>query len=674
MRRFCYFFFFLLSLFFVVQNILGQDLPEKWKKWLNEEVIYIITPKEKEVFLTLKSEREREAFETAFWLQRDPTPGTPANEFKEEHYRRLRYADEFLGRGSSQPGWKTDRGKIYIILGKPVDVQRFYESAYNLVPCELWNYQGDTSLGLPPFFYIIFYQDAGSSEYKLYSPSFDGPQRLLEHTQQATNYSRNQAYQQIKGASPELAEASLTYIPGTGEDSTSSISSLSSDLLISQIQNLPVKRGQKEWAEAFARAKEIITEDYSVNYVPCNSVLFVHQENQKNYVHAIIEPNQLSMSHYEQKDIAPVKLNVVVSDSSGNIIHQEEKNVPIEVSHKDFEKIQRRISAIGDVIPIVEGNFSIRLLLRNLESKEFSSLDEKVSSPTPGKPSLSPLLLLYGEKEVPHAADTIPFLLSGHQLYPNSQKVYTTNEALIFYSEIYNPSAELNACTFSFTISQDEKILTTQRESVQNQAYFLERFPLKGFKAGYYELRVSVVNTNGKEILSSGSEFAVVPLTVIPRPWNFNRIYPPLDHPYFSIIRATEYLGLGQNDMVIKELEKFYSPSNPQKDIALRLANAYFNKRDFPKVVTILDPLKEVQDLEIDKLLGRAYLETLNYAKAVEFFTKALAAGGEIVEILNMLGYSCFKNGDLENARKYLARSLRVNPDQPEIKRLIEKI
>jgi GWxTD domain-containing protein len=187
----------------------GPPLPYKWKKWLDEEVVYIITPKEREVFLSLTSDHEREIFEKGFWLQRDPTPGTPANETKVEHYRRLQYAEDVLGRGSSRPGWKTDRGRIYIILGQPVDVQSFDETASNLVPCELWHYQGETSLGLPPFFYIIFYKEDSSSDYKLYSPSFDGPQRLIQSGLES-DLSRNNAYQKIQDASAELAEASLS--------------------------------------------------------------------------------------------------------------------------------------------------------------------------------------------------------------------------------------------------------------------------------------------------------------------------------------------------------------------------------------------------------------------------------------------------------------------------------
>ncbi|NOR11672.1 MAG: GWxTD domain-containing protein, partial [Candidatus Aminicenantes bacterium] len=94
-----------------------EELPPRFKIWLEEEVGYIISPREKEVFQKLQSDREREFFMEAFWKQRDPTPGTPENEFKTEHYRRIQYANHTYGRSTVKPGWKTDRGRIYIILG-----------------------------------------------------------------------------------------------------------------------------------------------------------------------------------------------------------------------------------------------------------------------------------------------------------------------------------------------------------------------------------------------------------------------------------------------------------------------------------------------------------------------------------------------------------------------------
>lgn len=673
MRKIPYFLLAFIALTAFPMEDLKQDLQYKWKRWLEEEVAYIITQKEKEIFLSLKSEKERGTFEKAFWLQRDPTFGTQINEYKEEHYERLKHVQEFYSRGSIKPGWKTDRGRIYIILGEPVDIQRFYETARHLVPSELWLYNGDTSLGLPPFFYIIFYQDESSGEYRLYSPSFDGPQRLIRRTFQR-DFNRYDAYQQIKEVSAELAEASLSLIPGAGEDPSTQTPSLTSDIFLSSIESTPKKKIQSEWAEAFSRNKEIVTTDYSINYVPSDYILFIHQENKKNYLHAIIEPHRLSMNQYEHKVYAPLKINIKISDLSGKTIHQEEKSIEVEINEDDFKKIERRIPAVGDIIPLVEGNFTINFLMRNTASKEFSSLEEVVSSPSSGMPSLSPILFLYDEKKVPKRLETIPFLIRKHQLYPNSQKIYTKGDYLIIFFEIYYPSLEFENYTLNITTSQDEKVLASYAEQIKDQAYFLKRFPLRDYKAGYYKVQVSVADDTGNEILAEKDEFKISPLATIPRPWNYNKIYPHLNHPYFSIIRAYQYLGCSKNDSVIQEIKNFYVETNHNKEIAVLLARAYFKKGNYLKVIEILDPLRDIQDLYIFRLLGKSYFQIKNYESATEYFKKALIAGGEIIEILNFLGYCYFTTNKPKEALKYFERSLKLNPNQPNIRKVVKKI
>src|SRR2546425_6090687 len=94
-----------------------KELDSQYKKWLNEEVGYILTDEERSAFLRLSNNEEREQFIEQFWLRRDPTPDTVENEFKEEHYRRIAYANERFASGI--PGWKTDRGRIYITFGPP---------------------------------------------------------------------------------------------------------------------------------------------------------------------------------------------------------------------------------------------------------------------------------------------------------------------------------------------------------------------------------------------------------------------------------------------------------------------------------------------------------------------------------------------------------------------------
>ncbi len=100
------------------QKALRQELKGPYKTWLNEEVPYIITDEERKAFMSLSNDEEREAFIENFWLRRNPNPDSPENEFREEHYRRIAYANEHFAAG--KPGWKTDRGRIYIMWG-PAD-------------------------------------------------------------------------------------------------------------------------------------------------------------------------------------------------------------------------------------------------------------------------------------------------------------------------------------------------------------------------------------------------------------------------------------------------------------------------------------------------------------------------------------------------------------------------
>src|ERR1700692_5090143 len=94
------------------------ELSKTYKKWLNEDVVWIITDEERAAFKQLSNDEERDNFIEAFWQRRDPTPDTEENEYKEEHYRRIAYANEHFAAGI--PGWKSDRGRIYIMYG-PAD-------------------------------------------------------------------------------------------------------------------------------------------------------------------------------------------------------------------------------------------------------------------------------------------------------------------------------------------------------------------------------------------------------------------------------------------------------------------------------------------------------------------------------------------------------------------------
>jgi GWxTD domain-containing protein len=151
-----------------------KDLEPVYRQWLQEEVVYIITDKEREIFLQLQTNRERDIFIEGFWKQRDPTPNAPDNEFKTEHYRRIKYANQYLGKDSPQPGWQSDQGRIYIMLGEPQQIERF-DNQSDIYPVQVWFYDGMGEFGLPNAFNVVFFKKYNAGDYILYSPIRDGP-------------------------------------------------------------------------------------------------------------------------------------------------------------------------------------------------------------------------------------------------------------------------------------------------------------------------------------------------------------------------------------------------------------------------------------------------------------------------------------------------------------------
>src|SRR5690348_15369859 len=121
---------------------------ETTQKWLNEDVVYIITDEERDTFLHLKNDEERQQFITAFWERRNPNPGSADNKFKDEHYRRIAYANEHFATPSGKPGWQTDRGHIYIVYGPPDTRSEFLPGENgSQFATEVWRYNHIEGVG-----------------------------------------------------------------------------------------------------------------------------------------------------------------------------------------------------------------------------------------------------------------------------------------------------------------------------------------------------------------------------------------------------------------------------------------------------------------------------------------------------------------------------------------------
>jgi GWxTD domain-containing protein len=244
----------------------AQVTPDDWRLWL-DEVDPIITGTEKAVFKSLKTEEERKRFQTLFWQVRDTTPGTRENEFMTEFRSRRGYAEKRLG------GARTDRGRIYIILGQPAEVQNF-SGLEKVVDCELWIYRAEGRGGLPPLMYLLFFRQDAVGEYKLYYPGVNTPSDILSLETTGRRSSPQRAYRTIQVSYPELAKATLAVIPDEADNAFPTALN-SSARTIGMIFTLPEREVERSYLRYFNSPAGTVEVGYSARQIAGKVATFV---------------------------------------------------------------------------------------------------------------------------------------------------------------------------------------------------------------------------------------------------------------------------------------------------------------------------------------------------------------------------------------------------------------
>jgi len=335
-------------------KIKEKDLPKKYQDFL-DLVAYIILPEEKEVFLQLTTNRDRDLFIESFWKQRDPTPGTPQNEFKEEHIRRFNYANKFFKRNSPRAGWKTDMGRFYIILGPPTSIERF-EGTLGIYPTQVWYYYGDPAKGLPTHFALVFFQRGGAGEYRLYDPLSDGPGALLVNSHGIAPEDYETFYEKIRELAPTLADVSLTRIPGDFPYNYQP--SPRNTILLADILKSPKKNINPSYATHFLEYKGLVSTEYMTNYVESIGAVAVIDDPIMGvpFVHFSVSPKKISLDYYEPKDQYFCNFTLNASLRQGDkILLQYQRNFPFYFDPEQLPRIRGNGLAIEDSFPGIEG-------------------------------------------------------------------------------------------------------------------------------------------------------------------------------------------------------------------------------------------------------------------------------------------------------------------------------
>ncbi len=348
-------------------------LPEADRKWLTEEVPYLISKVERDVFLGLDSEQERESFVDAFWRKRDENPTTIENEYRDEHYKRLAYVNEFFGRDTFREGWQTDRGRYYILLGPPRNRQNF-DGSDAVYPTELWFFDNPDlkQYGLPPFFSLLFFRRHGAGELEIYSPILDGPQALLTGTDTKSADFRQdveRAYDKLSEVDPELAQASLSFRTDEGDTAQFSGVSFGTMELMDQIVNVPFHGLDTSYAERLDFERGAVESDYLFRYVQSVGAIDVLEgDGGVTFVHWVIEmpPENIAFVLDREKGIYGssfiASVEAVLRDDPNVVVVQSRNESFVELEESQRASLHGPFAYSG-MTPLVPGAYDFQVIL-----------------------------------------------------------------------------------------------------------------------------------------------------------------------------------------------------------------------------------------------------------------------------------------------------------------------
>ncbi len=665
-------------------------MPEKYRDWVEKEVTYIITPRERDAFLNLESVQDWEAFMQAFWRRRDPDSLTPVNEFKEEHYRRLEYANTYLGRESAVPGWMTDRGKMAIILGEPDDKETFMSVGW-LYPTEVWFYQANKDKSLPPL-YLLFFRDNNAGAYRLFNHLLDQPEDLMPAQPLDTDNSRRDAYDLLQRISPELAHASITMRADQGPFAglhQSDVSSLDFQLLLSDIYESPFKKVDISYLDAADGARGLVESEYLFNYVPNFGMAnVIHGPGGTSFVHysVEIEPQHMTLARDPDAGVYYTRFElrgqITTLDDEDKAIYQFTKEPFIRLTESQFQGVYSRPFSYRDMFPLAEGDFRFRVVLKNQARSEYTIFETELHVPVRNDELfLGSPILLYGTGEMTDAEATHAYRtyqLGSLRLEPNAKRAYVIGEALTAFVPIENASPE-HQLRLRLVSEEDPPRTVTEKQSPLAQYEgkpIVERLPLVEITGGHYRLVADLLDPSGATLETTTADVDITPRTEIPRPWVMRESINGEDVGLVKTALAEQYLQLGESATARAMYQEALDANPNLATPRVVLARYQLDEKRPVEAIKLLEPAyaQNKENVPVLLTLGDAHFEVKNYQRAAELYEAAVILRPPDTSLFNALAVSHAQQGHSEKALHYLERSLELDPNQEEIKTLLAQL
>lgn len=661
-----------------------EDLPEQYRDWL-DLVHYIIQPVERDVFLKLTNNRDRDIFIETFWRQRDPTPGTPENEYRDEILRRFQHVNKFFGRATVRRGWQTDMGRIYMILGEPASIERFETSSF-VVPCQAWTYYGDPRKGLPNMFIVLFYQRGSIGEFRLYDPLSDGPARLLMNKSDIDPFDYQDLYMKIREIAPTLADLSLSMIPG--EYSFDFSPSPRNAMIMADIFQSPKRDVNVAYATHFLDYRGFVSTEYMTNFVESESMTaLVHDPmTGLRFLHFTIVPKSVTMEFYEPKNQHYCNFQINASLRVGeDIVFQYTREFPFYFADSEADRIRANGIAIEDSFPVAAGTYRLIVLLTNTVGKEFTIFEKDLTVPADtGEVRIDGPFLGY-RFETFQRDIHLPFKVLDRKLVVDPKNTFGTTDDIAVLFNVMNVTEDLrqggearilirgmrpdDPVTRSFTVR-------LAAAAFGNTQSVFQTVPARDLAPDYYEILVSVLASDGRILDEKKDVFVVSPSTLVPHPIAQARGFALANRFIFYYMLAEQAEKTGRWDKA-EALYKQALDLNPDHmPGVVRYVRFLLKTQAFGEALTLVERLREDDNRRFEylSLKGKAFLGLEKFGEALKNLVDAAKIYNSDIEVLNAMGVCYRAMGRMQEARETFEASLKLNPEQPDIKKIVEGI
>ena len=633
-------FSFLAISFLASASVPSQD-SESWKKWL-EDVEPIITQAEEEVFKSLKIEEDRIRFISSFWKVRDPNPQTPQNEYKLDYYKRLNYAKSRLR------GIRSDRGRIYMILGEPFEKSNFAGSE-QVVECELWIYHLEGRPGLPPFINLIFYKRRDVGDFELFYPGMHTAKDILSPAYQSGRVSRIDAYREINMSFSELAHATLSVIPGEGSPNFQATAT-SSNFVFARIFSLHEKEAANNYLRNFGSVRGIVDISYSANEGRGFGQISISENRGYKFLNYAIMPDVIhTIKAADNLHTANLQITLRITDLDGRIIYQKERKIEFRLTDKEQKNIEDNKALFRDFVPIIEGDFNVSIVFLNKTKEEFFSLEEKVTI----SDQIVPVLVGYEAEEI-HSDNYMPFCTDRYKIFSDPRLGFNKTDSIVgIVLTEKKPVVQL-------VRFEDESDVVEITDIEKHRNSYVFRQPIMDLRTSYYHL---IVKHGDAEIYRK--IIAVLPL-ILEKPKWFEWSDPPSSGNSYIFELAQQYLNTGDVKTSIEYFNKLPQELWNAKTLPV-IARAYYRNKDYEKVIELLKGENVKKDYFVFLLLGNSSLELKQLEKAAEYFEQ-LRNYGDTVKINQVLGAIFLSLGERKKAKIYFDRAKKIQ-NESEIKK-----